>query len=404
MSTSKPRLLRSLLCLTLCVASVSVAGRAFARTARGARLAQAAPVATDAASESWFKQYADAKQIMLAGQFPAAATRFEALIQSAPDLGSRILATEMATACRTWAQGGLVLTTPQALRLARPAVLEDRRTTDEIAILYTNAVLYGLYAGLVVDVWADSNSPSSAILPPLAFGGLSVGVVAMLDRNFHLGYGVAQSIVSGLYIGVEEGVAWALWHEARVPYSSEWGPRAVSSLILATGTVGAIVGGVVGARNGTTPGRAALMGSGAMWSGLVAGTLAGGIDGTDDAAMLAAAFALNAGAVGAAVLGASVSPSIARVRFVDLGGLSGGLLIGGLYWAVRDKEAGGQGLLTAASLGMSAGLVAAWLLTQDMEPDLPRKHHEATLAERLLPTVAPAANGTGVVIGIGATL
>jgi hypothetical protein len=108
--------------------------------------------------------------------------------------------------------------------------------------------------------------------------------------------------------------------------------------------------------------------------------------------------------VGAAVLGASVSPSIARVRFLDLGGLCGGLLVGGLYWAARDKEAGSQGLLTAASLGMSAGLVSAWLLTKDMEPDLPRKHHEATLAERLLPTVAPAASGTGVVIGVGATM
>lgn len=406
MSTSNPLALHLLRYLTIGIASVAISGSAFARTARvhGDRLAQAAPVATEAASEAWFKQYAEAKQVMLAGHFPAAATRFEALIQSAPDLGSRILATEMATACRTWAQGGFVLATPQALRLAKPAVLEDRRTTDEIAILYTNAVLYGLYAGLVVDVWADSNSPSSAILPPLAFGGLSVGVVAMLDRNFHLGYGVAQSIVSGMYIGIEEGIAWALWHEARVPYSSEWGARAVTSLILATGTVGAIVGGVVGARNGTTPGRAALMGSGAMWSGLVAGTLAGGIDGTDDAAMLAAAFALNAGAVGAAVLGASVSPTIARVRFIDLGGLCGGLLVGGLYWAARDKEAGSQGLLTAASLGMSAGLVSAWLLTKDMEPDLPRKHREATLAERLLPTVAPAANGTGVVIGVGATL
>jgi hypothetical protein len=39
-----------------------------------------------------------------------------------------------------------------------------------------------------------------------------------------------------------------------------------------------------------------------------------------------------------------------------------------------------------------------------MEPDLPRKHHEATLAERLLPTVAPAANGAGIVVGVGAAL
>jgi hypothetical protein len=355
-------------------------------------------------ASAWFAQYAVAKRLMVEGAFPAAATRFEALIQSAPDLGSRILATEMATTCRTWAQGGLVLTTPQKLKLAAPAALEDRRTTDEIAILYTNAVLYGLYAGVVVDTWTKANSPGSALLPPLAFAGLSAGVVAMLDRNVHLGYGVAQSIVSGMYIGFEEGIAWALWHEAHVPGASEWGGRAVTSLILATGTVGAIVGGVVGATYGTTPGRAALMGSGAMWGGLVAGTLAGGIDESDDAGLLSAALALNAGAIAGGLLGAAVSPSIARVRFIDLGGLSGGLLVGGLYWAQRDREAGARGLLVATSLGMGAGLVASWLLTEDMEPDLPRKHRETTLSERLVPTLAPTANGAGFVLGVASTL
>lgn len=352
----------------------------------------------------WSAGYGEARAAMLAGDFGAAAARFAALVDSAPDPASRILALEMMSACRTWARGGFVLTTPQRLALSAPAVIEDRRTTDEIAILYTNAVLYGLYAGIVLDVWTDANSAGSAILPPLALAGASAGVVAILDRNMRLGYGVAQSIVSGMYVGFEEGIAWTLWHEASVPGSSQFGAKAVTTLIWGLGTLGAVAGGVVGSAYGTTPGRASLMGSAAMWSGLVAGTLAGGITDHADSALLTSAVALNAGAVLGAIAGAEVSPSIARVRFIDLGGLSGGLLLGGLYWAVKDREATGPGLLTATSLGMTAGLTAGWLLTRDMESDLPRKHREPSLAERLVPTLVPATTGTGLVLGVASTI
>jgi hypothetical protein len=389
------------------VALTSVAFAAPAPANVGARfVAQAAPAGA-AASEhdtAWFASYAEAKKLMLAGFFQAAATRFEALVLSAPDLGSRILATEMSTACRTWAQGGFVLTTPGNMALTAPALLQDRRTTDEIAILYTNAVLYGLYAGVVLDTWTKASSAGSVILPPLALAGLSAGVVAMIDRNTQLGYGVAQSTVSGMYIGFEEGLAWALWHEAKVPGSSQWGGRAVSTLILGTGTLGAIAGGVVGATYGTTPGRAAFMGSASMWTGLVAGMLVGGVSGHSDTALLASALALNVGAVAGGFVGADVSPSIARVRFVDLGGLCGGLLVGGLYLAAQDKHASGRSLLTATSLGVTGGLTAAWLLTRDMEPDQPRKHRDQSLAKRLLPTFAPTTDGSGFVLGVASTI
>ena len=356
-------------------------------------------------SERWHAAYSEARATMVAGNFKDATARFESLIISAPDVPSRMLATEMMSACRIWAQGGFMLTTPQRMALTPPALLlEDRRTTDELAVLYTNAVLFGLYSGVVVDLWNDAKSPSGAILPPLLLAGASAGLVAALDRTTKLGYGVAQSIVSGLYVGIEEGVAWALWHEASVNRTSEYGQKVVTTLILGLGTVGAVAGGVVGSAYGTTPGRASLMGSAAMWSGLVAGTFMGGITGVDDTAMLSSAIALNAGAVLGAIVGAEVSPSIARVRFIDLGGLSGGLLVGGLYWSMKDKGASGQGLLTAASLGMTSGLVAGWLLTRDMESDELRKHRELTLAERLVPTLAPAGSGNGLVLGVAGTI
>jgi hypothetical protein len=341
---------------------------------------------------------------MLAGDFAVAAAKFAELVDAAPDPVDRLLAAEMMSACRTWAQGGFVLTTQRRLALNVPALIEDRRTTDELAILYTNAVLYGLYAGIVLDTLSGANSAGGLILPPLALAGASVGIVAILDHSVQLGYGVAQSMVSGMYVGFEEGIAWILWHEASVQRSSEFGAKAAMSLIWGLGTVGAVVGGVAGSAYGTTPGRASLMGSAAMWSGLVAGTLAGGITNHSDTALLSSAVALNVGAVLGALAGAEVSPSIARVRFIDLGGLGGGLVLGGLYWAVQDKKVSGQGLLTATSLGMTAGLVAGWLFTRDMETDLPRKHREPSLAERLVPTLVPTSTGAGLVLGVAATI
>jgi hypothetical protein len=394
-----------LLIIIVASAVVSPSLTAFART----RLAEGdgtapAPVADAKASAAWFAAYEQARAAMLAGSFAVAAARFATLVGSAPDPGSRFLAAEMMSACRTWAAGGLVLTTPHAAALVPPALLEDHRTTDEIAILYTNAVLYGLYAGVVVDVWSEPKSAGSAIMPPLIFAGVSAGAVALLDKAVNLRYGVAQSIVSGLYVGLEEGIAWCLWHEASAVRSSEWGAKAVTTLILGMGTAGAIAGGVVGSYLGTTPGRAALMGSAAMWSGLVAGTLVGGLTKNDDPAMLSAAIMLNVGAVAGVLAGAQVSPSIARVRFIDLGGISGGLLVGGLYWAMRDRDAGPGGVLTATSLGMAAGLATSWLLTGDMEQDHPRKQRELSFVERLMPTVAPAASGTGFVVGVASTI
>jgi hypothetical protein len=386
---------RSVLTIVVTLAVALSAGRA---------PAQAAPRVAPEQPTAWSAQYGEARAAMLAGNFAAAAEKFAALVDAAPDAPSRFLAAEMMAACRTWAAGGFVLAQPRNAQLAAPALLEDRRTTDEISILYTNAVLYGLYAGIVLDVWSEPKSPGSAIPPPLLFAGASAGAVALLDHSVRLRYGVAQSIVSGLYIGIEEGIAWCLWHEAHSPYSSEWGGKAVTTLILATGTVGAVAGGIVGTVHGTTPGRASLMGSAAMWSGAVAGTFMGGMTGHSDTALLSSAIMLNAGAVAGILAGAEVSPSIARVRFIDLGGLSGGLLVGGLYWAAEDRSASGRGLLTATSLGMTAGLVTSWLLTRDMEIDQPRKRREPTFAERLLPTVAPATNGTGFVVGVASSI
>ena len=365
------------------------------------RLVQA-EVAAAPTAPTWDAAYAAARADMLAGRFPAAVQKFEALLFTAPDASNRLLVAELLAACRTWAQGGFVLATPTQLALPQP--MANRRTLDELAILYTNAVLNGVFAGIVIDTYSKPKSAAGYILPPLGLAAASAGVVGLLDQTVGFRYGVAQSTVSGMYIGFEEALVWLIWHEANYPNSSKWGDRTVATLTWGMGTAGALTGGIVGTLLGTTPGSAAFMGSAALWSGGVVGTLAGAIDKKSTTGLLAGGIALNLGAIGGALLGAEVSPSIARVRFIDLGGLCGGLLFGGLYWAIADKNASGRGMAASLGIGMAAGVATAWVFTRNMEEDFPRTGPTQNALARLVPTVTPSTNGAGLVLGVAGAL
>jgi hypothetical protein len=207
-----------------------------------------------------------------------------------------------------------------------------------------------------------------------------------------------------MYIGYEEALAWLLWHEAHYPGSTKWGDKTVATLIWGLGTAGALTGGIAGTFLGTTPGRASFMGSAALWGGAVVGTLAGAIDKKSDTGLLAAGIALNLGAIGGALLGAQVSPSIARVRFIDLGGLSGGLLVGGLYWAMEGKGARPPGVTAALGIGMATGVATAWYFTRHMEEDFPRTGSTQSAVASIVPTIAPTTNGAGMVFGVAGAL
>ena len=361
-----------------------------------------ADVAAAPSASGWDAAYAEARTDMLAGHFPAAVQKFEALLLTAPDPANRLLVAELLAACRTWAQGGFVLATPTQLALSKPMV--NRRTLDELAILYTNAVFNGVYAGIVIDVYNKPSSAAGYILPPLGLAAVEAGIVALVDNTVGFRYGVPQSTVSGMYIGYEEALVWLLWHDAHYTGPDKWGGKAVASLTWGLGTAGALAGGIAGTFLGTTPGRAAFMGSAALWSGAVVGTLAGAMDKKADTGLLAAGIALNLGAIGGALLGAQVSPSIARVRFIDLGGLCGGLLVGGLYFAAADRNPRPSGAAVSLGLGVAAGVATGWFFTRNMEEDFPRTGSTQSAMASVIPTIAPASNGAGMILGVAGAL
>ena len=348
---------------------------------------------------AWDLNYDAARLRLRDGQFHDAAAAMSLLAESAPDVGRKRLALEQSWLALYWSRRGyqLELLSPQE-HAATGARFRDRRTTDELAQLYLSGVAYGVGSGAALLPFTDPSSAAGGILPVLGLSALSVALVYQIDRK-PLRYGGAQAITSGLFLGFEEGLVWVLWQDSRTT-SNDFSEKTIALVLWGTSTAGAVAGGLIGQLHGITPGRASLVGSGAIWSALSVGFGVGALTEDSDKALLSAAVALNLGALGALFLGDSVQPSIGRVRFVDLGGVSGALVLGGLYAALADKSADGRGVLGAASLGMVVGLGTAWVLTASLPPDDPQRSPPSPL----VPTVMPAGEAGGFVIGMAGAL
>ncbi len=299
----------------------------------------------------------------------------------------------MASLAKVWKEGGYRLQTRGTLSSGN-----NQRSSGEIASLYTTAVAYGLGSGIALAVVADSSSESGVILPSLVLGGAAAGAVYALDRSVSLKSGVPASISNGLTIGLTHGLAWTLWNQASVDYEDEWSSEAVALVIWGSATVGAVVGGIVGAKRGTSPGRASMLGSTSLWVGATMGMVASALPTDkykqDDAGMLAAALGLSGGAVLGYVLGEIHTPSVARVRYLDLGGIAGGLIAGGLHLSVvgnQGNESDRQ-LRFVTAAGMASGLGLAWFATRNMAKEGEEEGASWTTS------IAPAAKGSGAVL------
>lgn len=317
---------------------------------------------------------------MIRSDFQGALTIFNELVASAPTSDDRARVIELASICSVWNRDAMVLVRRADVSASNlEARAQNRRTTDEIAVLYTNAVLWGLGTGLWFDVQTRADSSAGVVLPPLLFAGAAAGGIALADMKDSFGYGVPQSISAGLAIGLQEGLAWSFWNQARVLRDDEWSAKTVATVVWGSATLGGAVGGIVGAKAGATPGRASLVESAALWSGLTFGLTTVALssrDSTrDDNALLMGAIGVNAGAVGGVIAASSVSPSVARVRFLDLGALSGALVFGGLYVAAAGRDVDARGAAAISAAGIVGGSALAWGLTTRMPEDRPLRQN-----------------------------
>ncbi len=339
-----------------------------------------APTSPPMASASeWDARFAEAHQKLVDGVFDDAALALEGLVATAPDDVRRALASQDAKLARAWAKRGLVLM--RRADLADDSVsarATGRRTTDEIALLYTNAVFYGLGTGGWIAELTQPSTAAGNVLPALGLAAGSAGLVALLDSGRGLRYGVPQSITTGLYLGLEEGLLWTLYNQASARYSDQWSGKTVATVVWGSATIGAVGGALLGEYYGTTPGRASYVGSTSFWGSSLVGlfSLAAwdpNAATSDDHELLAMALGLNAGAIVGVLTANEVSPSVARMRFVDLGGIAGGIASAGLFVAlqngVHDNDLHAFGAVTG--LGVGAGLALAWYLTRHMPVDRP---------------------------------
>lgn len=323
---------------------------------------------------------------------------------------------------RTFAPGArieLTLSAPPSKRPdpERPLRPKDERSTDELVILYGGAIAWG--AGLGISLGAVSSkreevegagdNKSFKRTPNFAVGFLSgVGLaaagattVALLDRGRPLRYGVPHSIATGLYVGLEAGVFTGLLTTPIETYMIKPAPAA---LMWGASAAGAVTGGLVGHAIGTTPGRASLVLSGALWGGVSLGFATGGVVGLATGATdiqgenvqrgiaIGGLVGTSAGAIGAGLLAGGMSPSIARVRFIDLSGIGGGVLGLGVAAAVAELAKGEHPqtglsfftspILLGAGVGMGVGLGVGAFVTRGMERDEPRRERLGAGGER----------------------
>lgn len=331
-----------------------------------------------ATTQAWRAKYAEARARLLDGDFADAAVMFAALEASAENASDRALAHEQRTLADAWTARNVSLVRRSDLAAVKPAPLLDKRSTDEVVTLYLNSILYGIGTGIWVGTLTEPRTPATGILPAIALTAGSIGTVIALDSGSGFRYGVPQSITTGLWIGLEEGILWAAWHDSRSGVK-DLRTKEASTLIWSTSTAGAVLGGVLGEFIPTTPGRSSWTGSVATWSSAVTGFAAGGLTGKAPESLAVAGLSLTIGTgIGMATAG-SVSPTVGRVRLIDLAAALSGATAAGVYVAAANNRGNGRAASGVTSIGIVAGLVIGWLATSSMPDDPLRRSPSATV-------------------------
>jgi hypothetical protein len=351
---------------------------------------------TAAHAEGWRERYARAQQQLVEGRDADAAAEFDSLAIHAATPEDRKVAEEM----------GKVARARLAFQARRP-IAPHLRTSDELSLLYTTAFVYGFGSSAWLALQLQPKTFAGAVIPFVVLTSASVAGVAVVDdyRPFRLG--VPQSIAAGMFLGIGEG-AWLVGYEHSVAKrrddASYWRAPTVSTLLWAGATLGGVLGGAVGAWREPTPGRVSFATSAALWPGFVvsmgSAALQPNPERRSETAFATGGAAYNLGLAAAIAFGPRLSPSLARVRFVDLGGLAGTLLGVGSYLLVAGSDNSSRGSLSAAALGAASGVGVAWWATAGMPSD--RRGAGASDSLKLRPVFAPVERGW--TLGVAGTL
>ena len=337
--------------------------------------------------KAWSERYARARATLLEEQYASAARMLGELAESAATQGQRELATELASIARA--------------KLASSDTQPALRTTDELTTLYATAILYGLGTSAWLALQVEPDNVAGALIPFATLTPAAAAVVALADGWRPLRHGIPHAIAAGMYLGFGEGLWLAGFQRA---YASAhagvelWGAQRISTALWLCATGGGLAGGLIGAINRPTPGRVSFTASSAIWSGalgaFVAHALSPDASERGQLTYLVGGLAYNAGLLAGILFGPVVAPSVARVRYADLGGLFGALLVGGGYALLVADADSRVGLGLAAGGGVLGLGITAWA-TRDMPPDRSHDRLQPIIGTRVSvrPTLVPAPGG-----------
>ncbi|CAN5404376.1 hypothetical protein BH09MYX1_BH09MYX1_64790 [soil metagenome] len=379
---------------------------------------------------------------MTAGDFLGAIQDYSALAASAPNEVARNLALEQLRIASEYAsRNGRPAPPPSTAGAPPPPPLprpqaeappsfvpwtpkppdRSHRTTDELVFLYTATPMYGFTTGFFLDALitgADGyrdQATLGAFFIGLGATGISALSVALLDNAKVFKYGMPQAIFTGFTVGFGAGVGMALWagNRAETSFSTY---RKFTAFSWGFSTAGVAAGAILGATIPTTPGRSAWVGTTAITAGFLFGGLAGAATPVNTTSNDAVArnFGITSAIAGLGGVGIGLatapllSPSISRVRYIDLGWLSGGVLGLGFCAAYGNSGRGCSepayfGALSAgAGLGFLAGLFATIAMKPESLPTADEQKKTSWL-DTMVPTVAPTEGG-GFSVGVAGAL
>lgn len=367
------------------------------------------------APDAWAERYDRARNDMIEGRVREAEAEFQALAAQAKTPAQRTLALEMARLSAAYVARADA-TKKKAPRDAHPR--DAVRTTDELTLFYTSAFLYGAGTGAWFLLQVQPDTAATATLPFAALTAAPVIAIATIDGYKKLPRGLPHAMSAGLYLGLGQGIWLVGFQHARsariedVDKDSQvrWKPESTASVLWAGATIGAGVGGLVGGYLPTTPGRVSFVASTTMWAGALTGLGVAALLPDDEfrreRAFLAGGAGYNLGLAGGILGSRAVSPTVVRVRLVDLLGIAGGFATAGLYLSLAN-DADTRTTEGLAVLGAGGGLAAGWLLTAGMPKDTttttpPGAASRAPPPIQVQPMIG-AVRG-GATLGIGGTL
>ena len=127
------------------------------------------------------------------------------------------------------------------------------RTTDELTVLYTTAVLYGLGSSAWLALQVEPGNIAGALVPFAVLAPAGAALVAWADNTRPLRHGVPHALAAGMYLGLGEGLwlnAFQSAYAGRHPGVERWGPQRASTSLWLTSTAGGLFGALVGATQG----------------------------------------------------------------------------------------------------------------------------------------------------------